>query len=110
MAICQSARKLKMKTTSTAKSIYHKIYPKANFQKLLTAIKKCKTLVITRVGESNLYSFEGINGRGVARKLSGNQEVQGSQGLVIYHTEYVVGNDLRVVPWDDEYKKPLVRF
>ena len=74
MAICQSARKLKMKITSTAKSIYHKIYPKDDFQKSLATIKKCLTLVITWVGESNLYSFLGGNGRGVSRKLSGNQE------------------------------------
>lgn len=56
-------------------SIYHKIYPKDYFQKSLAAIKKCLIFVITRVGESNLYSFEGINGRGTPCKLSGFQEV-----------------------------------
>lgn len=30
--------------------------------------------MIAQVGESNLYSFEGINGRGVSREKSGNQE------------------------------------
>ena len=74
MAICQRARKLKTKTISTAKSIYHKIYPKDDFQKSLATIKKCLTLVITWVGESNLYSFLGINGRGTPCKLSGFQE------------------------------------
>ncbi len=56
------------------KSIYHKIYPKDDFQKSLATIKKCLKLVITRVGESNLYSFLSDNGQGVKDKLSGNQE------------------------------------
>ena len=59
-----------------------KIYPKDDFRKSLDTIKKCLTLVITRVGESNLYSFEGINGRGTPCKLSGFQE--GAKG---YHPD-----------------------
>lgn len=69
-----------------------KIYPKDDFRNLITTIKKCKTLVITRVGESNLYSFLGGNGRGTPCKLSGFQE---SDKLINeeWHTKGIYGTN-----------------
>ena len=51
-----------------------KIYPKDDFRKMITTIKKLLRLSITQGGASNLYSFLGGNGRGVEKKKAGNQE------------------------------------
>ena len=51
-----------------------KIYPKDDFRKSLTTVKKHLIPVILQVGESNLHSFLSGNGRGVSRMFSGFQE------------------------------------
>ena len=51
-----------------------KIYPKDDFRKSLTTVKKHLIPMILQVGESNLHRVSDGNGRGVSREISGNQE------------------------------------